>query len=126
MNIRELLFTIGGRIGRKSLCLVFLSVIIISICASVIQVVFGLDELVSVEGDVLVYNSSAIIFELVVRCINAFIVFAPTIKRLHDVDKSGWFMLLTPIPLVNLWVLYLLFFKKGTEGKNRFGNAPQN
>lgn len=126
MNIKELLFTIKGRIGRKSLCLTFLAVIIISICATIIQVIFGLDELVSIEGDVVVYNSSAIIFEWVISSINAFIVFAPTIKRLHDVDKSGWFMLLTPIPLVNLWVLYLLFFKKGTVGKNRFGNAPQN
>lgn len=54
----------------------------------------------------------------------AYTIFCLNIKRLHDLDKSGWFLLLNLIPIVN-WGLsiYLLFFK-GTEGPNRFGADP--
>lgn len=45
-------------------------------------------------------------------------------KRFHDLDHSGWWMLLSLIPIVGFFVaLYLLFFR-GTEGPNRFGNSP--
>ncbi len=46
------------------------------------------------------------------------------IKRLHDLDKSGWFLLIFLIPIVGLLLaLYLLFFP-GTPGPNRFGPPP--
>ena len=45
-------------------------------------------------------------------------------RRLHDLGKSGWWQLLSLIPIVNLaFALYLLFFK-GEEGDNRFGPDP--
>ena len=46
------------------------------------------------------------------------------IRRLHDVDRSGWWLLIGFIPIVNLWLLYLIVFKKGTDGSNRFGPDP--
>ena len=46
------------------------------------------------------------------------------VRRLHDLDKCGWWMLLLIVPLVNLFFcLYLLFFK-GTEGPNEYGDDP--
>ena len=46
------------------------------------------------------------------------------IRRLHDLDKSAWFVLLSAIPGVNLlFGLYLLFFK-GTDGTNQYGYDP--
>ncbi len=44
------------------------------------------------------------------------------VRRLHDINKSGWFMLLGFIPLINFVLLYF-FVKKGTEGPNRFGES---
>ena len=47
------------------------------------------------------------------------------IQRLHDVDKSGWMMLLPLIPLIGLiWLLVVLGFKKGTKGVNKYGDDP--
>ena len=44
------------------------------------------------------------------------------IKRWHDRDKSGWWMLILFIPLVGaIWFLVELGFLKGTDGPNRFG-----
>jgi len=43
---------------------------------------------------------------------------AVTIRRMHDVDKSGWFCL---IPIYNL----ILCCTEGTRGGNRFGPDPK-
>ena len=46
------------------------------------------------------------------------------IRRCHDLGKSGWWVLLLFVPLVNIiWALVLLF-KKGTEGENDYGPDP--
>jgi len=42
---------------------------------------------------------------------------AVAIRRMHDSDKSGWFML---IPFYNLYLAII----KGTDGTNRFGDDP--
>lgn len=44
------------------------------------------------------------------------------VRRLHDIDKSGWFMLMGGIPLINLVLIYFLI-QKGTDGANRFGES---
>ena len=46
-----------------------------------------------------------------------------TVRRFHDRDISGWAILLFIIPLVNIYLIVLLFLK-GTEGKNKFGEYP--
>jgi uncharacterized membrane protein YhaH (DUF805 family) len=43
------------------------------------------------------------------------------IRRLHDVDASGWFSLLVLVPLANAFLILFLLLKAGTEGTNRFG-----
>jgi uncharacterized membrane protein YhaH (DUF805 family) len=44
------------------------------------------------------------------------------IKRFHDRDKTGWWVLIGLIPLIGpLWLLIELGFLKGTDGANRFG-----
>ena len=44
------------------------------------------------------------------------------IKRFHDRDKSGWWVLIGLIPIIgSIWLLIELGFLKGTPGPNRFG-----
>ena len=46
------------------------------------------------------------------------------IRRLHDLNKSGWFMLVSLIPFINiLFALYLLL-AQGSVGYNRYGEDP--
>jgi uncharacterized membrane protein YhaH (DUF805 family) len=42
------------------------------------------------------------------------------VRRLHDLDKSGWWLLLGLIPIVGLILIYW-FAQPGTPGPNRFG-----
>lgn len=50
---------------------------------------------------------------------------AVTVRRLHDIDKSGWFVLLALVPLVNIVVLVFTVLPS-TPGPNRFGAPDQS
>ena len=47
--------------------------------------------------------------------------FIVAIKRLHDMNTSGWYSIFTIIPFV--WLIFL--FIPGTSGPNRFGDDPK-
>ncbi|UOO82401.1 DUF805 domain-containing protein [Uruburuella testudinis] len=49
---------------------------------------------------------------------------AVMVRRLHDIDRSGWWALLNLIPLANLVLLVFACFE-GTRGSNRFGPDPK-
>jgi uncharacterized membrane protein YhaH (DUF805 family) len=46
------------------------------------------------------------------------------VRRLHDLDRSGWWLLLGLVPLVGAIVLIIWFCTGGTPGPNRFGPDP--
>lgn len=46
------------------------------------------------------------------------------IRRLHDLDQTGWWYLLSLIPLAGGILLAIWFMFKGTDGPNRFGPDP--
>ena len=47
-----------------------------------------------------------------------------SIRRLHDLDKSGWFLLIALIPIVNIFFAFYIWLKPGTVGWNRYGADP--
>jgi uncharacterized membrane protein YhaH (DUF805 family) len=49
---------------------------------------------------------------------------AVAIRRLHDIDRTGWWIFLVLIPLIGAIVLIVWYCTKGTEGPNRFGPDP--
>jgi uncharacterized membrane protein YhaH (DUF805 family) len=46
------------------------------------------------------------------------------IRRLHDTNRSGWWLLIAFIPLIGIIVLLVWFCTKGTDGVNDYGNDP--
>lgn len=46
---------------------------------------------------------------------------AVTVRRLHDCDCSGWWILLSFVPFGALVLLVLFYVREGTQGPNRFG-----
>lgn len=46
------------------------------------------------------------------------------VRRLHDKDRSGWWLLIIFIPLVGALVLLYWFVTRGSESANRFGPDP--
>lgn len=113
---KELFFTSEGRLNRKSYIYrsFFLSV--------VLCVVQGILTFAAETFGALDLLFSIIAFVLGIFQLAANIMMG--VRRLHDLDKCDWWMLLLIVPLVNLFFcLYLLFFK-GTEGPNEYGDDP--
>ena len=51
-------------------------------------------------------------------------VSAIAVKRLHDMNMSGWHLLGMAIPLWNIYLSFKMLLVKGTHGPNRFGPDP--
>jgi uncharacterized membrane protein YhaH (DUF805 family) len=49
---------------------------------------------------------------------------AVAVRRLHDLDRSGWWVLLWLILIVGWIILIIWWCTRGTDGPNRFGPDP--
>ena len=103
--------TFSGRARRAEYWWFILATILVSIVLGVI------DGLLGLGGE---FGLLSNIWSLA--------VFLPSLaagaRRLHDTDRSGWWMLISFLPLIGLIVLIVFFAQKGTDGPNRFGADP--
>jgi len=49
---------------------------------------------------------------------------AVNVRRLHDIDKSGWWIFLGLLPLIGGIIVLVWHCMQGTNGPNRFGSDP--
>ncbi|MEO5755623.1 MAG: DUF805 domain-containing protein [Mesorhizobium sp.] len=121
----NLLFGFSGRIGRAqwwlaSFAIVLVWVLIIAGFAAFIAVVDPSAEHTSGElshGGLSV--GIALLMGIILSC---WIKIAATIKRYHDLDKPGVWLLLTLIPIIGpIWVTIECGFFAGSPGNNDFG-----
>lgn len=113
---KELFFTSAGRLNRKSYIYrsLFLSLVL---CIVQGVLTFATNTIDALE---LLFAVVAFGFSLFSFVSNIMM----DVRRLHDLDLSGWWMLLMLVPLVNIFfALYMLFFK-GTDGPNQYGDDP--
>lgn len=50
---------------------------------------------------------------------------AIAVRRLHDTNRSGWFLLIALIPLIGAIWLIVLYTTPGTIGENQYGPDPK-
>ena len=50
---------------------------------------------------------------------------AVSVRRLHDTNRSGWWMLVGLVPLVGAIVLLVFAVQEGQAGDNRYGPNPK-
>ncbi len=113
MQITNLYLTTEGRINRKIYLLGMLPLIVTSIVALLF------DQMIQSE---IVFEYG--VFQLLAMALLIWPSLCLGIKRLHDRNRPWWFVLLSYIPLINLWIMIELVFLKGTEGENTFGGNP--
>ena len=51
---------------------------------------------------------------------------AVQVRRFHDQDRSGWFVLLNFIPYLGSLIVLVFMCLEGTKGPNRFGPDPKD
>ena len=118
-------FSLRGRLNRKPFILRSLAVVFGAVAlAFVLFYVFGGSLRPGQEyqhRDLLwlhVFLHSMLIILAII------IGFSLGVRRCHDLDKSGWWLLLGLVPYICVfWELYLIC-KRGTIGPNRYGDDP--
>ncbi|MFI4974052.1 MAG: DUF805 domain-containing protein [Caulobacterales bacterium] len=129
MNIMHLLFSFEGRIRRLHYWLAAISLGVIEVV--IISVVGALLAGAAMSNP---NNAGAATGALMAMMPIYFVVLLifmwPTlalgVKRCHDRDKTGWFLLIGLIPLIGaIWLLIDLGFLDGTQGPNKYGPSPK-
>lgn len=110
MNFSKLLFSFEGRINREDY---WIGTLLVTVIVLVMFIVARLSDSVLALAIVAVFSLVAVWPSLAIQ-----------IKRFHDRDKSGWWVLINLVPFGSLWTLVECGFLKGTEGPNRFGPDP--
>ncbi len=119
MNWSELYFSAKGRIGRKTYWMklivpAIVGTLILTMADLALGTVYLTDPNQPDSGVGLLSGIWSLL--LIVPSIMM------GIKRFHDRDKTGWWLLIGFIPIIGaIWLLVELGFLRGTDGPNRFG-----
>jgi uncharacterized membrane protein YhaH (DUF805 family) len=46
-------------------------------------------------------------------------------RRLHDTNKSGWYLLIGFIPIIGNLIMLIMYCEKSDENKNQYGIKPK-
>jgi uncharacterized membrane protein YhaH (DUF805 family) len=97
----------SGRACRSEYWYWILFIIIADIVAGIIDYAIGIQVVTSLFGLATLLPNLAV-----------------AIRRLHDLDRTGWWIFIGLIPLVGWIILIIWYCTRGTAGPNRFGPDP--
>jgi len=98
----------SGRASRQEFWMFTLFNVIVYVLVSIVGNIIHLPFLIGIYGLAVLLPSLAV-----------------EIRRLHDTDRSGWWIFIGLVPAIGgIWLLVLLCLS-GTPGANRFGPAPE-
>lgn len=111
----------SGRSRRKEYWMFILAVIILYVACALL---FG-----GLGGAVSDPEGAGGLFSIPILIL-ALALFIPSlavqVRRFHDQDKSGWFVLLGLIPFVGGLIVLVFMCLEGTRGPNRYGADPKD
>jgi uncharacterized membrane protein YhaH (DUF805 family) len=113
MDFKQFYFSANGRVNRKQWWLyLVLPALVVSIILSMIDASTGrVDPETGFGLFSGIWTLAILIPSILIH-----------IKRFHDRDKSGWWVLIGLIPIIGaIWLLIELGFLAGTPGPNRYG-----
>ena len=97
--------------------------------SALIGIALGLIEGMLAGGDGIAEDTLPNPMDNILSTIYSLAILIPSIsvttRRLHDVDKSGWWQLLHFILFIGSIVILIWMLKPGTTGSNRFGDDPK-
>ena len=97
-----------GRASRTEYWMFFLFNLIIAIAIGVIEGILGIPGIIGI-----IYSLAVLVPAIAVG-----------VRRLHDTDKTGWWLLIGLIPLIGLIVLIVFLVQPSTQGDNQYGSVP--
>lgn len=125
-SFKKMFFSAKGRLGRwaffKRIFLLFLFMALIAMPSFFLTLM--VDDTSSSFRDVsglFVIAFFLIAMIIIAGCISGIML---QIRRLHDIGHTGWAVLCSLIPYVNIAYMIYILFRKGTEGDNPYGPDP--
>ena len=104
----------SGRARRKEYWMFVLFNLLIAIVLSIVARVIGIAD---AQGN----NLLSTIYGLAVMIPSI----AVGIRRLHDTDRSGWWLLIALVPCVGGIILLVFAVQEGNVGENQYGADPK-
>ncbi|WP_421342373.1 DUF805 domain-containing protein [Aeromonas veronii] len=87
------------------------------LCNVIVMLLLGMvDKLIGGDNELIsyIYSLAVLLPSLAVAA-----------RRLHDTDRSAWWLLLGLIPIIGTLVLIYFMVCNGQQGPNRFGDDPK-
>ena len=87
------------------------------LCNVIVMLLLGIvDKLIGGDNELIssIYSLAVLLPSLAVAA-----------RRLHDTDRSAWWLLLGLIPIIGTLVLIYFMVCNGQQGPNRFGDDPK-
>ncbi len=72
-----------------------------------------------------VYTTTPGILMILIGLAFFFPILGVQVRRLHDINKSGWWLLIAFIPLLGAIALLVFMCLEGTIGTNEYGDDPK-
>ncbi len=123
-NFRKVVTTqyvdFNGRTARTPFWYYVLAYVVLYVAASILDSVFV--GAAFTPFGVMYYNPRPITGLLVLALLLP--TLGISVRRLHDINKSGWWILIGLIPVVGWLVLIYWYAQHGTKGTNPFGEDP--
>ena len=102
-NRKDKIFTTEGRLNRKAYFFKGLKLLVIAIIGGLlVEFMIGIPILIATT-------------------VGSWLI---AIRRLHDLNKSGWWLLVSFIPYINIVFCLYILFAPGTPGENKYGADP--
>lgn len=120
MTFSQILFSFKGRIPRSTYWTFLLPMGIIGLALQYITDP-ALRTVIVIDPYAGVYIGKLYLLYLLLTIYPGLAII---VKRIHDRNRSAWFLLVFLIPIVGLWPAIEIPFLKGTTGPNKYGNDP--
>ena len=120
----NLLFSFQGRLNRAKWWLINIGVIVVE--TIVFAILFGGTAMMANPGQAMAAISGInAVIVAIVAVIVFWIALSVAVRRFHDRNKTGWWVLITLVPVIgSLWFLIECGFLRGTTGPNNYGPDP--
>jgi len=122
----NLLFSFQGRLNRAKWWLINIGAGVVEMI--VFAVLFGgTAMMMTADPDqaMAAMSGTNAVIVVIVSVIAFWISLSVAVRRFHDRNKSGWWVLIVLVPVIGgLWYLIECGFLRGTAGPNNYGADP--
>jgi uncharacterized membrane protein YhaH (DUF805 family) len=99
----------SGRARRKEYWMFFLFNIIIAIVLGIVEGIVGTFGIIG-----LIYGLAVLLPGIAV-----------SVRRLHDINRSGWWIFISLVPVIGAIVLIVFMVLDSQSGENQYGQNPK-